>query len=218
MKNTPTTCDISRFLLQINAIKLNVENPFTWASGLLAPIYCDNRRILSFPEIRQAIAHRMATMVQHNYPGAGVVAGVATGAIAMGALVADRLGLPFVYARAGAKSHGLAAKVEGHVVKGQHAVVVEDLVSTAKSSLAAAEALKEAGLHVSGMAAIFTYGLAQADKNLADANCTLHTLGNYDTLLTTIQHDKLFTDKEIQALHQWRKDPLKWSDERRKTK
>ncbi len=210
------TCEVSRFLLQINAIKLNVENPFTWASGLRAPIYCDNRRILSFPEIRDYMARLMVEKVQQNYTEANLIAGVATGAIAMGVLVADKLRLPFVYVRSGSKTHGLGARIEGHVAKGQNAVVVEDLVSTAQSSLAAVEVLREAGIHVNGMISIFTYGLRQAEENLREAGCTLHSLSNYDKLLQTIQYEKRFSDREMKALTEWRIDPLRWSDERQK--
>ncbi len=218
MKSSESICEVSRFLLQINAIKLNPEKPFTWASGLLAPIYCDNRRILSFPGIRQDIARRMATMVNKHYPESSVIAGVATGAIAIGVLTAERLGLPFVYTRPGAKKHGLGSKIEGHFTHGQTTVVIEDLISTAKSSLEAVRTLREAGLKVNGMAAIFTYELDQAAANLRNANCRLHTLSNYDKLLDTVAKERKFSPEEIKVLQQWRKDPVKWSKGRHKTK
>ncbi len=206
--------EVAGYLLQINAIKLNAKNPFTWASGLRAPIYCDNRRILSFPDIRQDIAQKMAAMLQKHYPDVQVIAGVATGAIAPGVLVADRLRLPFVYVRSGAKSHGLGARVEGHVEKGLNVVVLEDLVSTGKSSMAAVYTLREAGLRVHGMTSIFTYGLKSAEENLTAGQCRLYSLSNYEALLERVKEEKLFPDEELKALHAWRKDPLKWSEAR----
>ncbi len=207
--------DVAGYLLQINAIKLNAKKPFTWASGLRAPIYCDNRRIWSFPDIRQDIAQKMAAMLQKHYPDVQLIAGVATGAIAPGVLVADRLRLPFVYVRSGTKSHGLGARVEGHAEKGLNAVVVEDLVSTGKSSMAAVYALREAGLQVQGMTSIFTYGLKSAEENLALGQCSLYSLSNYEALLEKVKDEKLFQEEELKALHAWRKDPLKWSETHR---
>lgn len=212
LKSDTMAREVAGFLLQINAIKMNTENPFTWASGLRAPIYCDNRRILSFPDIRQDVAKKMATMVRKHYPDTEVIAGVATGAIAQGVLVAERLRLPFVYVRPGAKSHGLGASVEGHVEKGKHVVVIEDLVSTGKSSLAAVHALREAGLKVLGMTAIFTYNLPYAEQNLRKERCVLHTLSSYEALLDKVREDKLFGERKLDTLYAWRKDPAAWSD------
>jgi len=211
LKSNTMAREVARFLLQINAIKLNTENPFTWASGLRAPIYCDNRRILSFPDIRRDVAKKMATLVQKHYPDAEVIAGVATGAIAQGVLVAERLGLPFVYVRSGSKSHGLGSRVEGHLEKGKKTVVIEDLVSTGKSSLAAVNALREAGLDVCGMAAIFTYDLPQAEQNLREDRCPLHTLSSYGALLDKVTEENLFGERELDTLQAWRKDPAAWS-------
>ncbi len=166
---------------------------------------------MSFPDIRRDVAKKMATLVQKHYPDAEVIAGVATGAIAQGVLVAERLGLPFVYVRSGSKSHGLGARVEGHLEKGKKTVVIEDLVSTAKSSLAAVHALRETGLEVCGMTAIFTYDLPQAEQNLREDRCTLHTLSSYEALLDKVKEDKLFGERELDTLHAWRKDPAAWS-------
>lgn len=212
LKSDTMAREVAGYLLQINAIKLNTENPFTWASGLRAPIYCDNRRILSFPDVRQNVARKMATLVQKHYPDAELLAGVATGAIAQGVLVAERLHLPFVYVRSGSKSHGLGARVEGHVEEGKKTVVIEDLVSTGKSSLAAVQALREAGLKVLGMAAVFTYNLPQAEHNLREERCALHTLSSYEALLAKVQEDKTFGERALNTLHAWRNDPVKWSD------
>ncbi len=212
LKSDTMAREVAGYLLQINAIKLNTENPFTWASGLRAPIYCDNRRILSFPDVRQDVARKMATLVQKHYPDAELIAGVATGAIAQGVLVAERLRLPFVYVRSGSKSHGMGARVEGHAEKGKKTVVIEDLVSTGKSSLAAVQALRETGLKVLGMTAVFTYNLPQAEHNFREERCALHTLSSYEALLEKVQEDKPFGKRALNTLYDWRKDPVKWSD------
>ena len=169
---------MATFLLQVKAIKLNNENPFTWASGRKSPIYCDNRVTLSYPEIRTFIRQSFVDVISNTWNGIDVIAGVATGGIAQGALVAQELGLPFVYVRSEAKSHGLTNQIEGEIHAGQTVVVIEDLVSTGKSSLIAVNALREKGCIVKGMAAIFTYGLDVAVKNFADANVDLRTLTN----------------------------------------
>lgn len=197
-------------LLQINAIKLNVENPFSWASGLRAPIYCDNRRILSFPNIRNWVADRFVDLIQEEYADVELVAGVATGAIAIGVLVAERMGLPFVYVRSKPKEHGLASQVEGYVESGQSTVIIEDLVSTAKSSLQAYHALREKGLRILGMVSIFTYDLNIAVKNLENAGCNLFSLSNYDALLETAINNKIISDEDLIELKKWRKDPENW--------
>ncbi len=197
-------------LLQIKAIKLNVKNPFTWASGLRAPIYCDNRRILSFPEIRSWVADRFVDMVRKTYPDTELIAGVATGAIAIGVLVAERMDLPFVYVRSKPKSHGLASQVEGHAPPGEMTVIVEDLVSTAKSSLAAYYALQEKELTVLGMASIFSYDLDIAAENLSNAGCKLVSLSNYDALLETAIMKNIISTEDLPELKKWRKDPQNW--------
>ena len=202
---------IAANLLKIDAIKLDVANPFTWASGLRSPIYCDNRRILSFPGLRSLVANRLADMVRESYPGAELVAGVATGAIAIGVLVAERLGLPFVYVRSKPKSHGLGAQLEGAPEAGQKTVVVEDLISTAGSSISACKALEEHGLEVLGLIAVFTYGLPIAEQNLLAAGYNLTTLSNYNALLKVATQEQLIGAGELKELQQWREDPKAWA-------
>ncbi len=198
-------------LLKIDAIKLDVAKPFTWASGMLSPIYCDNRRILSFPALRSLVAERLADMVRESYPHAELVAGVATGAIAIGMLVADRLGLPFVYVRSKPKSHGLGAQVEGAPGSGQKTVVVEDLISTANSSISACKALEGHEFEVLGLIAVFTYGLPVAEQNLAAAGYNLVTLSNYNALLKVATQEKVIGAGELKELQQWREDPNAWA-------
>lgn len=202
------------FLLQVKAVKLNNEHPFTWASGRKSPIYCDNRVTLSYPEVRTFIRQRFVDIVNEAWGDVDVIAGVATGGIAQGALVAQELGKPFVYVRSEAKSHGLTNQIEGEIHAGQSVVVIEDLVSTGKSSLVAVNALREKGCHVKGMAAIFTYGLAVAAKNFADAEVELHTLTDYDTLIQVAQEQEYIQDSDLQSLAAWRKNPEQWSEER----
>jgi len=208
MKNS--TQKIAEYLLQIKAIKLQPSNPFTWASGWKSPIYCDNRKTLSFPEVRSFICDSFASMIEDLFPTAEVIAGVATGAIAHGALVAERLGLPFVYVRSGAKEHGLGNQIEGYLEPGNKVVVVEDLISTGGSSLSAVRALREAGSEVMGMVAIFTYQFSKASDAFAAENCTLNTLSNYSVLIETAAETGYITDKDISALEQWRKNPSEW--------
>lgn len=202
---------IAANLLKIDAIKLDVARPFTWASGLRSPIYCDNRRILSFPDLRSLVAERLADMVRESYPRAELVAGVATGAIALGVLVADRLGLPFVYVRSKPKSHGLGAQVEGAPQAGQKTVVVEDLISTANSSIAACKALEKHGLEVLGLIAVFTYGLPISEQNLAAAGYNLTTLSNYNAMLKVATREKVISAGELKELQQWRENPNRWA-------
>src|SRR5512137_2771283 len=175
----------AEFLLQINAIKLQPSNPFTWASGWKSPIYCDNRKTLSYPEIRTFLRDSFASVVRSLYPEAEIIAGVATGAIAHGALAADKLGLPFIYVRSEAKEHGLGNQIEGYFEPGQKVVVIEDLISTGGSSLSAVKALREAGCEVLGMVAIFTYEFRKASEEFKSENCTLNTLCNYTVLVET---------------------------------
>ena len=203
---------MATFLLQVKAIKLNNENPFTWASGRKSPIYCDNRVTLSYPEIRTFIRQSFVDVISNTWNGIDVIAGVATGGIAQGALVAQELGLPFVYVRSEAKSHGLTNQIEGEIHAGQTVVVIEDLVSTGKSSLIAVNALREEGCIVKGMAAIFTYGLDVAVKNFADANVDLRTLTNYDTLLEVACKEDYIRPSDQESLSNWRKNPEAWSD------
>src|SRR5512133_768362 len=198
------------YLLQINAIKLQPSNPFTWASGWKSPIYCDNRKTLSFPEVRSYIRDSLASMVNDHYPDVQLIAGVATGAIAHGALVADKLGLPFVYVRSGAKEHGLGNQIEGYYEKGMKIVVVEDLISTGGSSLSAVRALREAGCEVLGMVAIFTYEFKKAIDAFQSEKCNLNTLSNYTVLIETALRTGYIGQAEVETLKNWRTDPANW--------
>jgi orotate phosphoribosyltransferase len=198
------------FLLQINAIKLQPSNPFTWASGWKSPIYCDNRKTLSFPEVRTFIRDSFATMIRELYPDVELIAGVATGAIAHGALAADKLGLPFIYVRSGAKEHGLGNQIEGHFEHGQKVVVIEDLISTGGSSLNAVKALKEAGCQVLGMTAIFTYEFKKASDAFEAEGCKLNTLSNYTKLIETAVASGYIGQSEVETLKKWRVDRASW--------
>ena len=198
-------------MLQIKAIKLQPTEPFTWASGWKSPIYCDNRLILSYPTVRNFVREQLVAAIESEFGTPNVIAGVATGAIAMGALVAQQMGLPFVYIRPEAKSHGRKNQIEGHLEPGQSVVVVEDLISTGGSSLKAVEAVREARGHVLGMAGIFTYGFPVADKNMEKANCNLVTLSDYSNLLEEVS-EKGFMDKGVmETLQEWRIEPSNWN-------
>ena len=200
----------AELLLQINEIKLKPENPFTWASGWKSPIYCDNRIILSYPVIRNFIRQEIAKQVEQLYGKPDVIAGVATGAIGIGMLVAEQLGLPFVYVRPKAKEHGRQNQIEGLLEPNQTVVVIEDLISTGKSSLKAVEALKAHGASVKGMVAIFTYGFDAAQKNFEEANIELHTLSNYSYLVEQASETNYIIEEQLNALLNWRKDPAVW--------
>ena len=208
--NKYTAEKTAELLLQINAIKLNPQKPFTWASGWKSPIYCDNRITLSYPNIRNYLREEFAKNIEKVHGKPEVIAGVATGAIGIGILVAEIMGLPFVYVRPEPKKHGRQNQIEGVIQKGQRVVVVEDLISTGKSSLLAVEALKEAGAQVKGMAAIFTYGFEIADQNFKDANVTFNTLSNYEHLLELAVAKSYITELEFQTLQEWRKSPDTW--------
>lgn len=211
--NKDTAKKTSELLLQINAIKLNPKNPFTWASGWKSPIYCDNRITLSFPPIRNYIREEFSKNIEKQYGKPDVIAGVATGAIGIGMLVAEYMGLPFVYVRPEPKKHGRLNQVEGFLQKGQSVVVVEDLISTGGSSLLAVEALKAAGANVKGMVAIFTYGFDVSVQNFKNANIELHTLSNYDNLLELAVAKKYITEEEQHTLQEWRVSPSTWGVE-----
>ena len=200
----------AEYLLQIKAIKLQPSNPFTWASGWKSPIYCDNRKTLSFPEVRSFICESFALMIRDLYPDAGLIAGVATGAIAHGALVADRLGLPFIYVRSGVKEHGLGNQIEGYYEAGQKVVVIEDLISTGGSSLNAVTALRDSGCDVLGMVAIFTYEFKKASDAFVAGNCKLNTLSNYSVLVDTAVKTGYIGQTEVDTLRNWRMDPANW--------
>ncbi|MDR1681521.1 MAG: orotate phosphoribosyltransferase [Prevotellaceae bacterium] len=202
--------NIARQLLAIKAIRLNVENPFTWASGWRSPIYCDNRKTLSYPQTRRIIYENLAQIVRENFAAADVIAGVATGAIAHGVLVADYLQKPFVYVRAAPKSHGLENRIEGELPAGSRVAVIEDLISTGGSSLAAVNALRKAGADVLGMAAIFTYGFDVARRNFEKADCLLYTLCNYPALITEALASNYIAAADMDALRQWREKPEQW--------
>jgi orotate phosphoribosyltransferase len=208
--NKDTAEKTAELLLQINAIKLNPRNPFTWASGWNSPIYCDNRITLSFPAVRNYIRDEFSKNIEKQFGKPDVIAGVATGAIGIGILVAESLGLPFVYVRPEPKKHGRLNQVEGYLQKGQNVIVVEDLISTGNSSLLAVEALKEAGANVKGMAAIFSYGFDIASDNFKNANVDLYTLSNYENLLPLAVAKRYITEEEEIALKEWRKSPSTW--------
>ncbi len=205
-----TAKKVAELLLQINAIKLKPENPFTWASGWKSPIYCDNRIILSYPVIRNHIRQEMAKQVEALYGKPDVIAGVATGAIGIGMLVAEELGLPFVYVRPEAKSHGRQNQIEGYLEPNQNVVVIEDLISTGKSSLNAVTALREGGANIKGMVAIFTYGFDVAASNFKEANIELHTLSDYDHLVEQASETNYIIEEQLNTLMDWKKDPSQW--------
>ncbi len=208
--NDESALKIAEFLLQIKAIKLQPNKPFTWASGWKSPIYCDNRVTLSFPKVRTYIRQEFVKGITDNFGKPDVIAGVATGGIAQGALVAQEMGLPFVYIRSEAKKHGLTNMIEGVVEKGQSVVVIEDLISTGGSSLKAVEALREAGCEVKGMAAIFTYGFKTSTDNFKKAKCKLITLSNYETLIKKALQSEYINEKDMKSLQEWRENPSEW--------
>ena len=207
-------CLLAEKLLKINAVKLQPANPFVWASGWNSPIYTDNRRTLSYPEVRSFIKTELTRTILEQFPDAQAIAGVATGAIAQGALVADQLGLPYVYVRSTPKDHGLENLIEGDLRPGQKVVVIEDLVSTGKSSLEAVEAVRAAGCEVVGMVALFSYGFPVAEENFASANVKLVTLSNYNALLDAALATNYITSDYIATLEQWRQDPANWVPQR----
>ena len=201
---------IAEYLLQIKAVKLQPDQPFTWASGWKSPIYCDNRKTLSYPQIRTFIRQQFVNVINEQFAKPDVIAGVATGGIAQGALVAQDMGLPFVYVRSEAKKHGLTNMVEGEVEAGQSVVVIEDLISTAGSSMKAIEALREKGCNVKGMLAIFTYGFDEAAENLKKANCPTTALCDYNTLVEVALKQNYINESDMESLKQWRVSPFSW--------
>lgn len=200
----------AELLLQIKAIKLSPNAPFTWASGWKSPIYCDNRITLSYVPIRNYIRQQLAKIIEDKYGKPDVIAGVATGAIAIGVLVAEELGLPFIYVRPEPKQHGRQNQIEGLLEKGQNVVVVEDLISTGKSSLNAVKALKEQGANIKGMVAIFTYGFKFSDENFNQAQVELTTLSDYSNLLEQATDTNYIAENEMHTLENWRRDPSNW--------
>ncbi|MDC3195109.1 orotate phosphoribosyltransferase [Flavobacteriaceae bacterium] len=197
-------------LLKVKAIKLSPTEPFTWASGWKSPIYCDNRVTLSYPPVRVFLKEEISKIVESKYGKPDVIAGVATGAIAIGILVAQELDVPFIYVRPEPKGHGRKNQIEGHLESGQNVVVIEDLISTGKSSLNAVKALKESGATVKGMVAIFSYGFDLASENFKNSNVYLSTLSDYSHLLEQAMDSKYITEKELDTLTEWRKDPENW--------
>ena len=200
----------AELLLQIKAIKLSPNKPFTWASGWKSPIYCDNRVTLSYPSVRVFLKQEIAKIVEKDYGKPDVIAGVATGAIAIGVLVAQELGIPFVYVRPEPKAHGRQNQIEGYLESGQNVVIIEDLISTGKSSLQAVDAIKKAGGVVKGMVAIFSYGFEIATENFKQKNISLSTLSTYETLLEQASDNNYISQKELITLHEWRKNPSEW--------
>jgi len=201
---------IAEFLLQIKAIKLSPQKPFTWASGWRSPIYCDNRKTLSYPTVRTYVRQQFVHIINSEFGRPDMIAGVATGGIAHGALVAHDLGLPFIYVRSDTKGHGMQNQVEGDLTVGRNVVVVEDLVSTGKSSLNAVKALREQGCEVKGMVSIFTYGFDEAVKAFAKEKVKLFSLTNYNILLDQALRSDYITEKDLVSLNEWRKDPASW--------
>ncbi|MDD2551564.1 MAG: orotate phosphoribosyltransferase [Dysgonamonadaceae bacterium] len=202
-------------LLKIKAVKLQPSNPFTWASGWKSPIYCDNRKLMSYPDIRNFLKIQFGRIILEKYPNVEAIAGVATGAIAPGAIVADLLGLPFVYIRATPKGHGLENLIEGDLRPKQKVVVVEDLVSTGKSSLKAVEAIRKDGAEVIGMVSIFTYGFPIATQNMQEANVEFTSLSNYDAILEEALSSEYIDESELQTLQDWRENPDTWGQSKK---
>lgn len=201
---------VAKSLLQINAIILQPNNPFKWAAGWNSPIYCDNRKTLSYPEIRTYIKQGLAAIVKNHFKGANVIAGVATAGIPHGALVAEELGLPFIYVRSKVKEHGKQNQIEGYFQEGQSVILVEDLISSGKSSLNSAQVLKDAGMNVKGMVSIFTYGFDAAAENFKKAECENVSLCDYSTLLPIAKEQQYIEESDLSVLNEWRDNPAIW--------
>ncbi len=202
--------EVAKSLLDIKAVSLSPQNPYTWASGIRSPIYCDNRVTMSFPAVRKLIAQGLADLIKEKYPDAEVIAGTATAGIPHAAWIADILGLPMVYIRSKAKDHGTGRKIEGKISEGQKMVVVEDLISTGGSVIEASKAAELEGANVLGSVAIFTYELSKGTKNFADAGLAIDTLSNYSTLLEVAHETSYITEAEMDLLKDWSKDPENW--------
>ncbi len=208
--NKDKALKVAEFLLQIKAIKLQPKNPYKWASGWNSPIYCDNRITLSYPNIRTFIRQSYSEAVLEYFGKPDVIAGVATGGLAQGALVAQALGLPFIYVRSEPKAHGMGNQIEGAFEKGQKVVVIEDLISTGGSSIKAIQALQEAGLDVKGLIATFSYGFKVAEENFQKANCPFVTLTNYELMIESALKKEYVTEADMESLKQWKEDPANW--------
>ena len=202
--------EVAAALLDVKAVELNTEEPFTWASGLKSPIYCDNRKLLSYPTVRTFIADRLEEVIREQFKKVDVIAAVATGAIAIGAIVAEKMGLPLIYIRPKPKDHGTGSQIEGVFEKGANIVVIEDLISTGMSSLAAAQAVAQQGGMVEGMVAIFSYNFTKARKAFEAANITLYTLTDYDTLIQVAGESSYISESEMSVLRDWRFKPENW--------
>lgn len=213
MERNENALKLAEFLLKVKAVELKPENPFTWASGLKSPIYCDNRKTLSFPQIRTFIRQQFVEVIESSFTRPDVIAGVATGGIAIGALVAQEMGLPFIYVRSEPKKHGLGNQIEGVLESGQKVVVIEDLISTGGSSLNAVEALRSSGAQVLGLVAIFTYGFEEAINRFSEAGCPVATLSNYDALIQQASNSGFVFQKHLDTLRAWKSNPKAWSDE-----
>ena len=209
--NEDSALKVAEFLLQIKAVQLRPSDPFTWASGWKSPIYCDNRKTLSYPKIRNFIRQEFVKTIEENFGRPDVIAGVATGGIAQGALIAQDLGLPFVYVRPEPKKHGMTNQVEGVIEEGQSVLVIEDLISTGGSSLKAVEALSNAGCTVKGMIAIFTYNFELAEENLKNGACPYYTLSDYEHLIKQAQESGYIQESELKSLRAWRENPGAWN-------
>lgn len=205
-----TAAKIADNLLRIKAVRLSPETPYTWASGWKSPIYCDNRKTMSYPDVRQFLRDEFVNTIDQNMPDPDVIAGVATGGIGIGALVAEKMNLPFVYVRSSTKKHGMQNLIEGVLRENQRVVVIEDLISTGKSSLQAVDAIRKAGGEVIGMAAIFTYGFEASKKAFENENCRLFTLTNYDTLIKKAISANYIEKNDLNTLIKWRLMPEKW--------
>ena len=201
---------VAQLLLEIEAVQLNIERPFEWASGWLSPIYCDNRKVMSVPGVRDYICDALCRSIHQNYPSTDVVAGVATGAIAMGALIADRLKKPFIYVRPRKKDHGTGARIEGTLTPGSNVVVVEDLISTGHSAISAVDCLKRACANVLGVVATFSYNFDVARRAFEKSNCELHTLTNYNTLIQEAAEKNYVSKEQLETLNIWRLTPNTW--------
>jgi len=201
---------VAEFLLQIKAVKLQPNNPFQWSSGWNSPIYCDNRKVLSYPKVRTYVRQVFVEAITEKYGTPDIIAGVATGGIAIGALIAEEMGLPFIYVRSSAKAHGMQNQIEGAYSSGQNVVVIEDLISTGGSSIKAIEALRTGGLNIKGLAAIFTYGFDVAEENFKNAKCDFITLSNYDVLIDQAVKENYVTESDVESLSNWKINPQNW--------
>lgn len=201
---------VAKYLLEIKAVKLQVNNPFIWASGWNSPIYCDNRKTLSYPKVRDYLRDYFVKIIKDKYPNANMIAGVATGGIALAALVAQELNIPLCYVRAKAKGHGLTNTIEGEISCGNNVVVLEDLISTGGSSLNAVKSLRDADCNVMGMVAIFSYGFKMAEENFKNNSCALHTLSDYNTLIEEAEKMNYISNNDVKSLKEWRTSPNTW--------